>query len=242
MKVQSNIRSSASSRLNLIDIYKNHTLFLKRKKEDDDGLVYVSANSEEDADAYKIGNSIIDCHITSNYRIFHCVEEEKKRKNILYTVKYKNEILPKDLGRKQVRLYVSIDDETYKTCVLRFYEITYIMHTLIKHRDGKENKAFWNWINCNDGKYQINHITGEMTNSGNANALEICTREENLLHSFVLKWFRRLNQNESSVFVATVSDCVKAKNLIQKATGKDKVCPREVYNYLLETNKIVTVF
>ena len=240
MRLEKSIREKCSHRLNLVEIYKNHTVYLCKLKETEEKSLYIEAENEESANAYKIGCHIIDAVSKTNYRIFSNVSIERKRKGKeVYSVKLEDEIEPGEQKRKMIRLYTSIDDTYYMTSILRFYEIVYIIHTLRTH---KENRQFWKWIECDDRKLQINHITGEYDNSGNTSTLEICTRYENLVHGTLLRYFRKVNDVTKSVFLATAKDCCLAKEQLMNATGEKKVATSDVYSLLVQQNKVVSVF
>lgn len=238
MKVLKNMRENCSHRLNLLAIYKNHTVYLKKLQTTKEGIIYIESD-EETANAYKIGHHIIDGSFELNYRIFKKAEVKRKRQGKqIYGVTFKNEISPDRQKRKMIRLYTAIDDNYYMTSILRYYEIVYIIHTLRKHNESKE---FWNWICCEDKSIQINHITGDYTNSGNIALLEICTMSENLTHGSILNYFRKQTADSvGALFMATAKECCLAKEKIKELQGKEKVAIADVYSLLLQQNKVVT--
>ena len=239
MKKEINIREHSSYRLDLIDILKHHTVYMSRYKEKDGKIYYVEVDDMDAANAFKIGNYLIDGTSKSNYRIFSFSEEEKKKRKgrTVYSVEEKYEVNPKNLGRKQIRLYTSNSDKYFKTAVLRYYEITYIVNTLRNHNE--DDEMFKRWIKCDDRNLQINHITGEYTCSGNAGLLEICTFRENLLHGQILRYFRKVTHDLDAIFLATAEDCCLAKKTLQIEKGVEKIETYEMYGYLLSQNKIV---
>ena len=241
MKSEVNIRAYSSYRLDLVDILKNHTIYMKRQKERDGKIFYVVVDSLEEADGFKIGNHVIDGASKCRYRIFsECIAEKKKyRGKQVYSVDIDKEVNPEKLGRKQIRLYTSNSEHFYRTSILRFYEITYIVNTVRNHEEDNEN--FRRWISCDERNLQINHITGEYTCSGNASLLEICTRRENLLHGRILRYFRKVNTGLQSAFLATVNDCCLALEQLQLETGSEKVETCDLYKVLVSQNKIIEV-
>lgn len=238
MKALKSIRENCSHRLNLVYIFWNCKVCLRRLEDTKDTIVYIESD-ENNANAYKIGSHIIDCSNLLNYRIFKAVEAKRKRKGKqVYSVKLDNEILPGKQKRGMIRLYTAIDDEYSITAILRYYEIVYIIHTLRKHTG---NSEFWNWIYCEDKKMQVNHITGEYENSGNVTTLEICTQEENLFHGSILNYFRKQTANSvGSLFMATAKECCLAKERLMNIRGTAKVSTAEVYALLVAENKILT--
>lgn len=237
MKKEFFVREHSSYRLNLVDIFKNHTEYLARQKEKDGKIYYEVVSSLEEANAFRIGQAVVDGYSKLNYRIFtESVEEKKRKGKKVYSVEVSKETNPQKLGRKQIRLYVSADDKNFKSAVLRFYEITYIIHTL---RTETDDEKFWHWINCDSRDLQINHITGEYTNSGNVAMLEICTQRENLLHGRALRYFRKVTNGLNSLFLATAKDCVDARDELQREKGVEYVESCDLYDFLLNHNKIV---
>ena len=244
MKSEYRMRKSAYYRLNLVDMFRNDSIYLARKvekKENGEFYTYYIVKSEEECNAYKIGNVIIDCHSQTNYRIFRQAELVEKRGKKIYKAKLEDEILPEKLGRKMIRIYQSVDNKNFKSSVLRYYEITYIINTLRKHRE-VDNDLFWKWIKSSDRSLQINHITGEMANSGNFQVLEICTMTENLVHSFVLRQFRKKDKGVGAVFLATAKECLEAKKEYLEETGSEKADYEQIYKKLVENNKVVYAF
>jgi hypothetical protein len=240
MKKASNIRANGTNRLNLIDMLKHHATYLQKYKEKDGELTYLVVNDEREGNCYKLGNSIIDCSSSTNYRIFNRVTEAEKKikgKKVV-TADIKHEVQPGDLQRKQVRLYVSVDDTVYKTCVLRFYEITYIVNAIKFHTDSQSNTRFWNWINSNDKSIQISNTTGEFVNSGNYLMLNISTRADNLTHGYAYRMFKKLD-TDNAIFFATAEECGAAKRACQEETGREKIKTIEVYHKLMDEKKII---
>ena len=107
MKSEYRMRKSAYYRLNLVDMFRNDSIYLARKvekKENGEFYTYYIVKNEEECDAYKIGNVIIDCHSQTNYRIFRQAELVEKRGKKIYKAKLEDEILPEKLGRKEVEI------------------------------------------------------------------------------------------------------------------------------------------
>lgn len=229
------IRKVSSHRLNFVKMFQEFSVGLVMKKEKDGKISYCKAPSVESANAWLIGGHLIDGSCRYNYRIFKGCELNKRG---LYIVNLDSEIKASDLGKKQIRIWAKCNDLEYITCVLRYYEIISIVDFLRMHR---ENEEFWKWINCEDRTMQINHITGEYENSGNISLLEICTQKENLLHARALRYFRKVCNISTSVFIATVDDCIKARDYIVSETGKEKYKTEEMFQYLKNHDKIVFI-
>lgn len=235
MKKELKVREVSSHRLNFVKMFEDYSIPLVRKKEKNGEIAYSKVSSKEFANAWLIGGHLIDGFSRFNYRIFKGVE---LKKNGYYIVNLDSEVKASDLGRKQIRIWAKCNELEYITCVLRYYEITSIVDFLRLHRETEE---FWKWVNCSDRTMQINHISGEYENSGNIGLLEICTQRENLLHARALRYFRKVCDISSTVFLATVDDCKKAQEFIVSQTGKEKYATQDMFQYLMDNNKIVVL-
>lgn len=233
MKKELKVREVSSHRLNFVKMFQEYSVALVLKKEKNGVRTYLKAQTIGAANAWLFGGHLVDGTCRYNYRIFKGCEVTKRGN---YIVNLDSEISASDLGRKQIRFWAKCNELEYITCVLRYYEITTIVDVLRRH---KETDEFWKWVTCSDRTMQINHISGEYSNSGNIGLLEICTQKENLLHARALRHFRKVCDVSSSVFLASVDDCKKARAYVVSQTGKEKYKTEDMYKYLLEHGKIV---